>query len=369
MRSSTMDSGVACKAVKTLSVDNFRDVLEKLKLSTFTTPVELSSGRDAGSKQRGPTQSEAHLAAEAEAGAAAPGPFGGAGAWQLPQETLIILDWDDTLCPTSFIQEDRRLEWKDVAPCFTTDPEMPLQAPPQRPQDSSDDEGSRSPSPAPSAPEEPPPPGPRMADVLHRHAEVASAFLRAAAARGVVVIVTLAKPGWVEVSTRNFLPGLQDVMDELNIEVLYARSMLSRWKFRSATLDRLDVLQLMKQVAMRKCIRKHYATRPCRSWKNLVCIGDSNTEHEAISEAVFCWLQPEGADPCRCKTVKLPEGPTVLELTSELEVLRGYLERLALLDGDAHLDLTWAGSLLAGLESRLREAAGAPPAAEDGQDA
>lgn len=278
----------------------------------------------------------------------------------MPQETLIILDWDDTLCPTSFIQEDHRLVWREVAPCFTTDPEMPLQAPPQRHpcqrQDSSDEERSRSPSPAPPPPQEPPP-GPRMADALRGHVEVVSAFLRAAAARGVVAIVTLAKPGWVEVSTKNFLPGLQDVMDELKIEVLYARSMLSRWKFRNATLDRLDVLQLMKQVAMRKCIRKHYATRPCRSWKNLVCIGDSKTEHEAISEAVFCCLQPEGADPCRCKTVKLPEVPDVIGLTSELEVLQGYLDRLALLDGDAHLDLTWAGSLLAGLESQLREAA------------
>merc|ERR1719162_565279 len=46
--------------------------------------------------------------------------------WHLPQETLILFDWDDTLCPTTFIHEDPRLKWFEKAPCFANEA-IPLQ--------------------------------------------------------------------------------------------------------------------------------------------------------------------------------------------------------------------------------------------------
>jgi hypothetical protein len=44
--------------------------------------------------------------------------------WDTADETLLFFDWDDTLCPTTYIWEDSRLKWNEVAPCFA-DPSIP----------------------------------------------------------------------------------------------------------------------------------------------------------------------------------------------------------------------------------------------------
>jgi hypothetical protein len=211
--------------------------------------------------------------------------------------------------------------------------------------------------------------GVKMADALRRHVECVSTFLRAASEHGVPVIVTLAKPGWVDISSKHFLPGLEEVLNELDVKVVYARSVLPAWKMRSAVLNHMDVLQLMKQAAMHRCIKKFYNSRPDRSWKNIVCIGDSTTEHVALTEAVFTWPQPDGAEPCRCKMVKLPEIPSLVQLTSELDVLRGHLHMLSNHDRDLHVDLSEAGPSLDGLEQALaKEAPGKSPSAAASED-
>jgi hypothetical protein len=186
----------------------------------------------------------------------------------------------------------------------------------------------------------------KMAEALRKHVAVVSDFLRVAASCGKVIIITLAKPGWVETSANNFLPGLQPVLAELKIKVLYARTMLASWKMRVAVLDQLDVLKLMKQAAMERFMRKHYASRPDKSWKNVVCIGDSATEHDALREVVYCHVAPDGTEPCRCKTVKMLEIPTLPQLTSQLEALSGHLKHFATHDGDAHTDVSSGPSRL-----------------------
>jgi len=196
-----------------------------------------------------------------------------------------------------------------------------------------------------------------LADAFRRHSEVASDALRAAAACGRVVIVTLAREGWVELSCKNFLPGLNEVLRELGIEVFYARDMLSRWKVRCAMLDNLDLLQLMKQAAMRRCIKRLYS-RPTRSWKNLISIGDSRTEHDALTEVAFACVQHDQAGlqkNCRCKTVKLLEEPDMLHLTAELEVLAGWIQPLAIYDGDIEVDLSNSEESLSTMEKLLQE--------------
>jgi len=259
--------------------------------------------------------------------------------WQLPEETVIIFDWDDTLCPTTFIREDPRLNWNEEAPCFASAP-----TPPVHPLETTNAEGDGEAAAL-------------LADLLHRHVEVVTAALRAASSCGHVVIVTLAREGWIELSSGNFLPGLREVMWELGIEVIYARCYLPMWKVRSALLDELDVFQLMKESAMRGCLEKFYGARPNRGWKNVVSIGDSLIEHAALIEVVFCQLQADRRSPeqlCRCKTVKLLEGPDVKQLTDELQLLLDWIKPIALYDGDMNFDLSDSAGSIATLEKVLQ---------------
>lgn len=287
-----------------------------------------------------------------------------------PEDTIIIFDWDDTLCPTTFVHEDSRLSWSQQAPCFA-DPTLPLLDPRH---------GTLRPSSADVSSEA----RPLMADTLRRHVEVAETVLRSAAACGRVVIVTLARQGWIELSTTNFLPGLHQVIEELGIQVVYARDCLPQWKLRCAAHDNLDVLQLMKQAAMCQCIKRFYKTRPQHDWRNVVSIGDSQTERDALIEAVYFNTQlvpreakmdadpgyRESASQCRCKTVKLPEEPDVPQLTAELEVLAAWIQAIAVFDGDMDLDFSSAEEqgcqqLLEKMEQGLQDGTKSFPAARN----
>jgi len=238
-----------------------------------------------------------------------------------PEDTLIIFDWDDTLCPTTFIRKDLQLNWSDEPPCFAN---MTV---PVRKGGHLDKSDSL----------------PMLDEVLRRHVEATAALLRFAARLGRVAIVTLAKQGWVEMSSKSFLPGLWPVLEELQIEIFYARNSFHRWKVRSALLDELDVFRLMKEAAMRRCIRRFDSHRPERSWRNVISIGDSWTEHDALAEVVMCQLDIEDVDsdkPCHCKTVKLDEEPHIFRLTVELEVMLGFMEAIFRHEGDLDLDLS-----------------------------
>eukprot|EP00929_Paragymnodinium_shiwhaense_P063483 TRINITY_DN31705_c0_g1_i1.p1 TRINITY_DN31705_c0_g1~~TRINITY_DN31705_c0_g1_i1.p1 ORF type:complete len:717 (+),score=182.69 TRINITY_DN31705_c0_g1_i1:89-2239(+) len=248
-------------------------------------------------------------------------------AWYMPEETCIFFDWDDTLCPTTFIKADSRLHWSEKAPCFGDEPGMLL--------------------------DEQQPDGPTMAEVLNNHVKVAEKVLRSAAELGKVVLVTLGQKGWVETSSENFLPGLLDVIQELCIKVVYARESLKKWQLRTATFDRLDILRLMKQISMQKELKRHYKRRPNPSWKNVLSIGDSEVEQEALIEAIFRRIQHDkngDVATCHCKTVLLPDEPSLVQLTVELEVLNVWLDTLVGYDGHVALDLSSTADTMALLE-------------------
>jgi hypothetical protein len=179
-----------------------------------------------------------------------------------------------------------------------------------------------------------------MAAAFRRHIAIVKTVLKAACSLGRVAIVTLAKPGWVDISIQNFLPGVAEILEEYGIEVIYARECLKKFQIRTAALDEMDVFMLMKSAAMRQCIRRLYSSG--RSWKNIMSIGDSETERDALSEVTFLHTQVDrkGAEKkCRCKTLKLPEDPDLQQLTAELEVLATWIQPLVLHDGDLAVDL------------------------------
>jgi len=242
-------------------------------------------------------------------------------AWMLPQETIFIFDFDDTLFPTSAISADPRLNPVEVAPCFQIDPLMPAN------------------------PHEIPSDWRLLSDVLWQHEQTVSALLRRAASLGKVVIVTLATLEWVDMVIQNFLPSLKDLLEELHIEVRSARSFITSRVKLMAIEDGVDRYVLMKARAISCVLREFYGRRPksARSWKNIISVGDSDVEHHALSEVVMSHQQRDknGREkPFRVKIVKLQPKPTYEVLTAELQILSSWLLKIVNHDGDLLLDLS-----------------------------
>jgi len=303
--------------------------------------------------------------------------------WETKQETIFIFDWDDTIFPTTFVNADSRLHFKKLCPAFE-DQSMPLHPDRHARQTTASsmggDEGlsnlsdgrdlaphtaasgsgyfapvtngragySLSPrsseglsSAEESAAEELPK---TLYDALHRHAQTALAVLEKASRLGKVVVVTLAAVGWVEESVRNFFPDCSDIWDELGIEVVYARSALRPRQMRSASADDIDLRVVLKYNAMRSAVRHFYRRPNCKKgiWRNVIGIGDQTWDRDALKESAFLHsqLDKHGCEiPLRVKTVKFSEDPSLLELTKELEVLKGLLNSVVSFDGDLTLDL------------------------------
>jgi len=232
------------------------------------------------------------------------------GSFSGSRQMLLVFDWDDTLCPTHLISTDPRLNWAEMAPCFK-DETMPLE---------------------PDSDSSPQAEG-LLVDALRRHVEVVRVVLQAACSIGRVVIVTLAQTGWVETSARHFLPGLNEVLEELQIEVIYARTCLKRYEVFNAIADEMDVYMMMKQAAIATCIRK-LRSKNCMI-ENVMTIGDAPIEHEALKE--LSWVTQQ---KWQCKTLKMEQEPSLQQLTTQLDVLAFWIQPLFLLDGDSHVDLS-----------------------------
>eukprot|EP00928_Gymnodinium_smaydae_P052383 TRINITY_DN3621_c1_g1_i1.p1 TRINITY_DN3621_c1_g1~~TRINITY_DN3621_c1_g1_i1.p1 ORF type:complete len:378 (+),score=54.55 TRINITY_DN3621_c1_g1_i1:103-1134(+) len=231
------------------------------------------------------------------------------GRWLQPEETLVFLDFDDTIFPTTWLQEVL--------------PPSPRVAPP-----SVDDVRSS---------------GADAAASLARLESVVIAFLRTVAAfAGEVVIVTLATPEWLDGCMRSVMPKALDEIGKLNIRTSYAREALPRQRLRGARLEGKDVFPLMKRAAMKKAIKHFYSQRPKQSWKNCISIGDSVVEREALEEITFRRFQCSRSGiqkTVRCKTVKFVSCPSLHDLTSEIEMLISFVSALADYDGDFSYDI------------------------------
>jgi hypothetical protein len=223
--------------------------------------------------------------------------------WDAPSETLIFLDWDDTLCPTTSCTK-YLTRWTTGAP-----------------QD--------------------------VALLVHQATVVE--FLKAAGALGRVVIVTMAQKAWVNTCIERLMPEMADVLKELKIEVVSARESLPQRLRRQAFSDDRDPSQYLKTKAMDRLIKQFYknstpasmAGKP-RSWKNIVSVGDSCAERLALQDLVFRRMQRSGSGDwkeCRCKTLLLLENPTLEQLSKELRTVTKLISVLVHHDGDIHVDV------------------------------
>eukprot|EP00928_Gymnodinium_smaydae_P072392 TRINITY_DN55766_c0_g1_i1.p1 TRINITY_DN55766_c0_g1~~TRINITY_DN55766_c0_g1_i1.p1 ORF type:complete len:411 (+),score=49.07 TRINITY_DN55766_c0_g1_i1:119-1234(+) len=233
------------------------------------------------------------------------------GFWFQPEETLIFLDFDDTIFPSTWLEQESRslkaLSFESASTDYFRSVDSVAAA------------------------------------SLARHEAVVSSFLRTAASlAGEVTIVTLGTQTWVESCMNKFMPGLWDELAKLDINISYARKAASDRRVRGALLEGLDVLPLLKRMAMRKALKRFYSRRPKQSWKNCISIGDSDIEREALEELTFRRIQRSQSGKqkfVRCKTVKFLDSPSIDELTSELELMISNLSALVHYDGDLSYDV------------------------------
>eukprot|EP00928_Gymnodinium_smaydae_P096793 TRINITY_DN8620_c0_g3_i2.p1 TRINITY_DN8620_c0_g3~~TRINITY_DN8620_c0_g3_i2.p1 ORF type:complete len:389 (+),score=63.30 TRINITY_DN8620_c0_g3_i2:128-1294(+) len=223
--------------------------------------------------------------------------------WCNPEETIVFLDFDDTIFPTTWLQDLSSEACQDI----TSLDEL-------RAYDAA------------------------AAANMARLESVAISFLRTAAAlAGEVVIVTLGRECWIERCLRGFFPNLRDELSKLSIGVSYAREALPKRKVRAAILEGMDVYSLMKRAAMKSSITKFYSKRPKQSWKNCISIGDSTIERDALEDLTFTRVQLSKSGKqktVRSKTVKFQYSPSVDALTSEIELMVSCLSALTHYDGD-----------------------------------
>jgi len=200
-------------------------------------------------------------------------------------------------------------------------------------------------------------------------------MLRSAMLLGKVVIVTNAMEPWVDTSCRNFLPSLLPIVSQL--PVIYARSIydshcdpqkgrslegpgmysatgqnkLASYNTQMFLQDEMAP-QRWKELAFDQEISGFYSRYSHQSWKNIISIGDSIFERDAVRRVV---LNRPTKKKCRTKTAKLLDEPEIGELIAQVQVIHESLGLMVQYDGnldieideeDLKLDLAFADKIL-----------------------
>lgn len=194
-------------------------------------------------------------------------------------DTILIFDWDDTILPSTWIQQ-QGLRLDD-------------QSWPNREQR-------------------------RQLRVLARRG---AQTLRAAKALGGVVLVTNAERGWIELSCRKFLPTLWPSLESLKI--LSARSVYEKPGVTSPSE--------WKTLAFAQEIKRYYKDLPIDRRKNIMSFGDSAHERRALFQVV------KHISNCCTKSFKLEAAPNVQQLQKQLELIRACLVHFVCHDGNLDL--------------------------------
>lgn len=210
-----------------------------------------------------------------------------------PDQTIIIFDWDDTLCPSTTCMRRHGLSV--------------LGSPPE---------------------------GDLAVQLQQLTLEAKSLLEQATQLAEKVVIVTNAEEGWVDLACKAWLPALQPMLQ--HCEVVSARS---NWEPQGVTSP-----AGWKARAFEDVIDRFYSRYQHQSWKNIISVGDAPHEHEALNRVVG-WVQCGRGKKCRSKSVKLVLHPTIDQLACELQMLREGLKEIVLHDDD--LDLHFSAEFLA----------------------
>jgi hypothetical protein len=248
-----------------------------------------------------------------------------------PEQTILIFDWDDTLCPSHWIRHHR--------------PTLQFFKPPPKEE--------------------------RFTKPLKELEKKCKALLETALTLGKVLIVTNAVDPWVHTSCKNFLPGLLPIVEK--IPVIYARSVYDKLNLSPTHRDAqeagpgmysangtnklseinsllaqqgdelaafssaVQAPQHWKELAFHQEISGFYSRYSHQSWKNVISIGDSIFERDAVRRVVL--HHQTNNKKSRTKTAKLLEDPTIQELIQQVEVIHNALDKLVQYDGNLDIEI------------------------------
>lgn len=183
-------------------------------------------------------------------------------------------------------------------------------------------------------------------------------LVRLANRLGKVVVVTLADKGWVERCCRDVCPRLGAVLNELNIKVVSA-------KVEGAGTS----YAMMKRMAISAELHAFYSQYERQSWKNVISIGDSNFERFGTMQATadYLWERQLAASrdhdsstrrrsvaqlpsgeidvgghihKVRTKTLKMVQSPSIQELALQIGMLQQWLPLIVSLDRNFDMELS-----------------------------
>jgi len=198
-------------------------------------------------------------------------------------ETFMIFDWDDTVLPTSWVQEQGlRLD------------NEPLTSHQQQ--------------------------------ELDEVARLAAETLRTAKLLGTVVLVTNAERGWIERSCQRFMPSLISELE--GVKLLSARSEYERpdvvcpfeWKLKAFKSEILRIFNAENDSGN-------------ESRKNILSFGDCFFEREALIHAT------KNLPNCRTKSLKFVERPKIEQLRKQHSLVARCVTRIVHHDGNLDLCL------------------------------
>eukprot|EP00931_Biecheleriopsis_adriatica_P074669 TRINITY_DN4867_c0_g1_i1.p1 TRINITY_DN4867_c0_g1~~TRINITY_DN4867_c0_g1_i1.p1 ORF type:complete len:575 (+),score=120.56 TRINITY_DN4867_c0_g1_i1:59-1783(+) len=238
-------------------------------------------------------------------------------------QTVIILDWDDTLFPTTYVRDELGLSWSKTM----AQQDLPVK---------------------------------QKAEVTSKLVTCqnkVSDLLRLAVKAGKVVLVTLARKPWVADSCRNFFPLVGRIIDELNVPIVYAQEGVNvdYNKVQMSSDSELERFwsAMKARVIAREC-QEFYSQYDGQSWKNVISIGDSDFERLGTMLATKDYMsQTVGAQTpggkqvevdghlykVRTKTFKMVDQPSIDELNTQLGMLRTWLPLMIKLDNNFDVNI------------------------------
>eukprot|EP00929_Paragymnodinium_shiwhaense_P036394 TRINITY_DN19514_c0_g1_i1.p1 TRINITY_DN19514_c0_g1~~TRINITY_DN19514_c0_g1_i1.p1 ORF type:complete len:455 (+),score=118.79 TRINITY_DN19514_c0_g1_i1:173-1537(+) len=245
-----------------------------------------------------------------------------------PSETLIFLDWDDTLFPTAELFD----KWK--LPCRPGSWSHML----LEPQEEQKLE--------------------RWREALKEHVEMALAL------SSHVCVVTNAKRPWVSRCIDAFCPNLAYLFEDDEEKrvgtptsapvtsgrccIVYANEKLPprqqmampvRHTFHKASPEEDDErLTSAKKHAMKLQAKAFYSQRRGQTWKNILSFGDADYERDALLDVVFQRNSPS-RERLRAKVMKTPMRPNLEDLTYRLKLGACLMPMQVQYDGDIDLNL------------------------------
>lgn len=259
-------------------------------------------------------------------------------AYPEPGQTLIILDWDDTLFPTSSLMNG----WNVPSWQWHAHPDYPLHLPPGL-----------------------------EVELEHWRRTVYEYLSASCSLSDRVVIVTNATRPWVDTCIRRFAPNLRPLFckDEGRCTVVYADEALKEereekkeairtehagrclagciaglqhwWQNLDSDLDDEQKARLLtdaKKAAMKREAAKFYSKYNGQTWKNIFSMGDMKYEYVALHELSLNRVAVP-RERLRTKAVIVPPHAAVNELTLNLRVLTLLLPAIVHFDGKIDLDL------------------------------